>query len=303
MFEHTKNQRKNSEYRGLVGIVNVPYVVSRPSHNKQTFTDATEQKDLIRVLGEYMDCYYNELQDDVLGREFWRSLGYFTNNPEPPSPEEQYKKARIQKCKICLQCDKCLKWRILRFNPKLLDDSYYKDDWTCADNTDTSAMQCDVPEKLEDIIMMGYRKPKETNFVEIERSTSLIPQSKPMSSQKTPVVTLVQKDHNETINSSVPPQVTKALFEKRGFNSGPRSSVTESDSDTSLNGKRPGEMLKKKRIRDSDDENDPEYTQNGVRNKNKNKIQSKNSVTTKRTNIQVQQIEPVANNVSLICFI
>jgi MORC family CW-type zinc finger protein len=36
MFEHTKLQKDN-EYRGIVGIVNIPYLVSEPTHNKQGF--------------------------------------------------------------------------------------------------------------------------------------------------------------------------------------------------------------------------------------------------------------------------
>lgn len=167
MFEHTKNQRKFTEYRGIVGIVNVPYIVSRPTHNKQTFTDMGEQKELIRVMGEYMDFYFESLKDSTLSKEFWRGLGYMSMNPEPPSNELIYRKKRIKESKICLQCDKCLKWRILRFNPELFKEEYYKDDWTCEDNTDTSAKSCDAPEKLESFIGMDFHKVRETNFKEI----------------------------------------------------------------------------------------------------------------------------------------
>ncbi|RNA40245.1 MORC family CW-type zinc finger 2-like [Brachionus plicatilis] len=168
MFEHTKNQRKFTEYRGIVGIVNVPYIVSRPTHNKQTFTDMGEQKELIRVLGEYMDFYFDSLKDSALSSEFWQTLGYKTMHPEPPSDELIFRKKRICESKICLQCDKCLKWRILRFHPDLIKEEYYKDNWTCADNTDTSAMSCDVPEKLENFKEMDYCKVRETNFKEIQ---------------------------------------------------------------------------------------------------------------------------------------
>lgn len=37
MFQHTKLQQKEDEYRGIVGIVNIPYLVLEPTHNKQGF--------------------------------------------------------------------------------------------------------------------------------------------------------------------------------------------------------------------------------------------------------------------------
>lgn len=167
MFEHTKNQRKSSEYRGIVGIVNVPYIVSRPTHNKQTFTDMGEQKELLKALGDYMDFYYESLKDNTLSLEFWRSLGYMSMNPEPPSSDLEFRRKRMKISKICLQCDKCLKWRIIRYHPNLEKDGYFKDNWSCTDNTDTTAMTCDVGEKLENFIEMDFHKVRETNFKEI----------------------------------------------------------------------------------------------------------------------------------------
>ncbi|CAF0892163.1 unnamed protein product [Brachionus calyciflorus] len=295
MFEHTRNQKKNADYRGLVGIVNVPYIVSRPTHNKQTFTDTNEQKDLIKALSDYMDCYYNELKDNELSREFWSSLGYLTSHPGLPSDEEPFKRKRIQKSKICLQCDVCLKWRILRYNPVLLTENYYKDNWTCADNTDTSAQNCDVPEKLEDFVKMDYRKIKETNFAEIEKTTCVIPPLRPMPSQKGSSATLVEKDNNETVTRSVPPTLMhKSISEPRQCSriNGPRSSLTESDSDTSINGRRTNDASKKKRLRDSDDENDPEFRLYEYRNKNKSKSQTK----TNSTNYNVPTAKKTTSN-------
>lgn len=84
-----------------------------------------------------------------------------------------------------------------------------------------------------------------------------------MPSQKSSVVTLVQKDKNSTVSSTILP--------RNESYSRARSSLTESDSDTNLN-----ENSKKRRIRESDDENDPDYS-NKNRYKTKPKYKSKNT--------------------------
>lgn len=94
MFEHTKIQKKNSEYRGIVGIVNVPYLVSQPTHNKQQFADGNEQRQLINALGEYMDHYFDNLTFS-LNKAFWIEYGYFSHDAEPPSDEDKYLKKRL----------------------------------------------------------------------------------------------------------------------------------------------------------------------------------------------------------------
>lgn len=85
-----------------------------------------------------------------------------------------------------------------------------------------------------------------------------------MPSQKSAVITLVEKDKDSTISSTVLP--------RSEFSSRARYSITESDSDNSLNS-RTLESSKKRRVRDSDDENDPDYSN---RNPHNNKAKSKN---------------------------
>lgn len=43
----------------LAGIVDVPYLVLEPTHNKQDFADAKEYRHLTRVMGEHMEHYWN----------------------------------------------------------------------------------------------------------------------------------------------------------------------------------------------------------------------------------------------------
>jgi hypothetical protein len=39
MYEHARPQIKNKDYRGIVGIVDVPFLILEPTHNKQSFAD------------------------------------------------------------------------------------------------------------------------------------------------------------------------------------------------------------------------------------------------------------------------
>lgn len=46
---------------GVVGIVNVPYFVLEPTHNKQDFADAKEYRHLMKAMGEHMVQYWKDL--------------------------------------------------------------------------------------------------------------------------------------------------------------------------------------------------------------------------------------------------
>jgi hypothetical protein len=135
MYEHTKLQKSDKKYRGIVGIVNVPYLVLEPTHNKQAFADSKEQQLLINALGEYMDQYLRDVEEN-LNFEFWKSFGYLYQNDfhTLPSDEDVYKRKRLQSTGILLQCDSCLKWRKIQWNRRLMDSNFIKDDWQCSNN-------------------------------------------------------------------------------------------------------------------------------------------------------------------------
>ena len=61
MFEPTKQLKGPSarDYRGICGIINVPYLVLEPTHNKQQFADNHEQRQLISTLSDHMEQYSN----------------------------------------------------------------------------------------------------------------------------------------------------------------------------------------------------------------------------------------------------
>jgi hypothetical protein len=138
MFERTK--KNLPEYRGIVAMVNVPYFVSKPTHNKQQFADSSEQRNLILALSEYMDCYYRDLNIS-LGKNFWCEFGYLTSYKDlplddriPEKGDKAYLKARLYKVNPLNQCCKCFKWRKLGFRPSVLNKETFKEDWCCADN-------------------------------------------------------------------------------------------------------------------------------------------------------------------------
>ena len=46
---------------GVVGIVDVPYLILEPTHNKQDFADAKEYRLLQKAMGEHMVQYWKDV--------------------------------------------------------------------------------------------------------------------------------------------------------------------------------------------------------------------------------------------------
>jgi hypothetical protein len=47
---------------GVIGVVDVPYIVLEPTHNKQSFADSKEYNALLRALGEHMEQYWTDIK-------------------------------------------------------------------------------------------------------------------------------------------------------------------------------------------------------------------------------------------------
>lgn len=43
------------------GVVDVPYLVLEPTHNKQDFADAKEYRHLMKAMGEHMVQYWKDI--------------------------------------------------------------------------------------------------------------------------------------------------------------------------------------------------------------------------------------------------
>ena len=55
---------------GVVGVVDVPYLVLEPTHNKQDFADAKEYRHLLKSMGEHLAQYW---KDTNIG-QLWSSV-------------------------------------------------------------------------------------------------------------------------------------------------------------------------------------------------------------------------------------
>lgn len=62
---------------GVVGVVDVPYLVLEPTHNKQDFADAKEYRHLLKSMGEHLAQYW---KDSNIGEFFWIAV-FFHNWP------------------------------------------------------------------------------------------------------------------------------------------------------------------------------------------------------------------------------
>lgn len=64
---------------GVVGVVDVPYLVIEPTHNKQDFADAKEYRHLLKSMGEHLAQYW---KDTNIGEFLWISLDQHCSNKE-----------------------------------------------------------------------------------------------------------------------------------------------------------------------------------------------------------------------------
>ncbi|XP_078083476.1 ATPase MORC2 [Mustelus asterias] len=144
---------------GVVGVVDVPYLVLEPTHNKQDFADAKEYRHLLRAMGEHLVQYWKDIgiaQKGIL--KFWDEFGYLSASwNQPPSDETVYKRRRCMEIPTTIQCDQCLKWRTL---PYRVDDvgKEYPDSWACSMSPDHIQNRCDAPEQKQNVPIGTLRK-------------------------------------------------------------------------------------------------------------------------------------------------
>uniref|UniRef100_A0A670ZP14 MORC family CW-type zinc finger 2 n=2 Tax=Pseudonaja textilis TaxID=8673 RepID=A0A670ZP14_PSETE len=146
---------------GVVGVVDVPYLVLEPTHNKQDFADAKEYRHLLKAMGEYLAQYWKDIEIAQKGiSKFWDDFGYLSANwNQPPSNELRYKRRRAMEIPTTIQCDVCLKWRTLPFQLSSVEQEY-PDTWMCAMNPDPEQDRCEAPEKKQKVPLSFLRKEK-----------------------------------------------------------------------------------------------------------------------------------------------
>uniref|UniRef100_A0A8C5STB9 MORC family CW-type zinc finger 2 n=1 Tax=Laticauda laticaudata TaxID=8630 RepID=A0A8C5STB9_LATLA len=146
---------------GVVGVVDVPYLVLEPTHNKQDFADAKEYRHLLKAMGEYLAQYWKDIEIAQKGiSKFWDDFGYLSANwNQPPSNELRYKRRRAMEIPTTIQCDVCLKWRTLPFQLSSVEQEY-PDTWMCAMNPDPEQDRCEAPEQKQKVPLSFLRKEK-----------------------------------------------------------------------------------------------------------------------------------------------
>uniref|UniRef100_A0A8C6PZ74 MORC family CW-type zinc finger 2 n=1 Tax=Nothobranchius furzeri TaxID=105023 RepID=A0A8C6PZ74_NOTFU len=164
MYEKTGPQLEGGmACGGVVGVVDVPYLVLEPTHNKQDFADAKEYRHLLKAMGEHLAQYWkdtNVAQKGIV--KFWDEFGYLSASwSAPPSSELRYKRRRAMEIPLTIQCDKCLKWRTLPFQMDAVDKRY-PDSWVCLMNPDSTQDRCDAPEQKQNLPCGTLKKEKQT---------------------------------------------------------------------------------------------------------------------------------------------
>lgn len=183
MHEPTKQQMKSNEYRGIIGVVDVPRLVLEPTHNKQHFVDNREEKFMISEIGNFMEQYLKELRAHVnkpISLDFWSPFGYSDMDFRfLPSDDDKFRRIRMQKTTQLVQCDRkdCLKWRIIAWNRRNLDPSFPSDKWICENNPEQGKNSCRFQESLNDIEVKELIRTNDEIMMNESRSRAAQPSS------------------------------------------------------------------------------------------------------------------------------
>ncbi|XP_062360292.1 ATPase MORC2 isoform X2 [Cinclus cinclus] len=207
---------------GVVGVVDVPYLVLEPTHNKQDFADAKEYRHLLKAMGEHLAQYWKDVAIAQRGIiKFWDEFGYLSANwNQPPSSELRYKRRRAMEIPTTIQCDVCLKWRTLPFQLSSVEKNY-PDSWVCSMNPDPGQDRCEAAEQKQKVPLGTLKKDLKSNVEKQKQLTEKIRQQQkklealqkttPIRSQadlkKLPleVTTWPSREHTQTQRPRSPP--------------------------------------------------------------------------------------------------
>ncbi|EHA98892.1 MORC family CW-type zinc finger protein 1, partial [Heterocephalus glaber] len=137
---------------GVVGIVNIPLEIMEPSHNKQEFLNIQEYKHLLKVMGQYLVQYSKDT--GISNRNltlFWNEFRYQNNKDAEKSLDSiQYQRRQAKAIPFIIQCDLCLKWRVLSSSTNYQKEEFL-DTWICANNPNHLESSCHDTERLPTI--------------------------------------------------------------------------------------------------------------------------------------------------------
>uniref|UniRef100_G1LUD5 MORC family CW-type zinc finger 1 n=2 Tax=Ailuropoda melanoleuca TaxID=9646 RepID=G1LUD5_AILME len=150
---------------GVVGIVNIPLEIMEPSHNKQEFLNVQEYNHLLRVMGQYLVQYCKDT--GISNRNltlFWNEFGYQSDKDMEKSLDSvQYQRRQAMAIPFIIQCDLCLKWRVLPPSITYQEKEFF-DFWVCANNPNLLENSCHQAERLPSIPLgtMSSMSPSKT---------------------------------------------------------------------------------------------------------------------------------------------
>ncbi|CAK9297209.1 unnamed protein product [Gordionus sp. m RMFG-2023] len=179
MYQPFNNNSVSSiKNNGVVCLIDIPYEILEPTHNKQDFADEKEWKFLKTVI----NSHYNDYVFDVLDKntefknwkEFWKYYGYEAEESKP-SNETLYLTRRamvIPKYKQCVRCSKYRKTPFQLSDYTQRDDEKIEELWECSQNQDKKCNRCDAPELKLDIPLARLRKvlPKQNHSSHMNNS-------------------------------------------------------------------------------------------------------------------------------------
>ncbi|KFO30778.1 MORC family CW-type zinc finger protein 1 [Fukomys damarensis] len=176
---------------GVIGIVNIPLEIMEPSHNKQEFLNTQEYNQLRKVMGQYLVQYCKDT--GISNRNltlFWNEFRYQNNkNAEKSLDSIQYQRRQAMAIPFIIQCDLCLKWRVLPSSTNYQKEEFL-DTWICANNPNHLESSCHDAERLPNIplgtlnMVLPSRSEKEKQLREsiqryqnklVEQQAQLIP--------------------------------------------------------------------------------------------------------------------------------
>ncbi|KAK6027755.1 hypothetical protein OSTOST_06211 [Ostertagia ostertagi] len=97
---------------GVVGVVDVPYSILEPTHNKQSFENKREYLSLLRAMNDHMEQYWKDINlagsDGPSGiKSFWKNFGYENSDWSSECTNlAEHRKKRFLRIGHTIQCGK-----------------------------------------------------------------------------------------------------------------------------------------------------------------------------------------------------
>ncbi|KAK0415662.1 hypothetical protein QR680_012048 [Steinernema hermaphroditum] len=149
-----QNDKNEMKYLGVCGIVDVPYSVLEPTHNKQSFANKRDYLSLMKAFNEHMIQYWIDagIEKSPGISKFWKDFGYNTMDwdEKTSDSDENVVYKRNSAVGLCVQCDSCLKWRIIDYQRRFVTQEF-PEFWDCEKNPNASMRDCEKAELLPKI--------------------------------------------------------------------------------------------------------------------------------------------------------